>query len=227
MELIFKDRYKTLSDREIVDRIITEPYDDEAAAYLIYCRYEPLCVSVCLKTLGGTQQLDELQSELFILLKGKNQDWHALRSFQWRSSLGSWLKITAYNFSLEFRRQLIENNGDNLSMDNGWSQEDQKRRTMDIPSDEEELKERRYRMMLLQEAINMLDNADQKFVVKNRLQGFSSKEIAKMLLDYWKENNMARYNNRREPVVPDSGYIDNLFKRGYDKVKRNYKLLDR
>lgn len=81
MELSFKDKYKKLSDKEIVDLIIAEPYNEEAATYLIYDRYEPLCISICRKTLDGVSRLDELQSELFMLLKGKNRDWHALRSF--------------------------------------------------------------------------------------------------------------------------------------------------
>ena len=89
MELTFKHRYQGLSDKEIVDLIITDPYDDEAAAYLIYDRYEALCISICLKTLDGVHRLDELQSELFMLLKGKNHDWNTLRSFGWRSSLGT------------------------------------------------------------------------------------------------------------------------------------------
>lgn len=227
MKLTFKHKYINLSDKEIIERVITSPYDEEAATYLIYDRYEPLCISVCRKVFGGVERLDEVESELFMLLKGKNHDWHSLRSFQWRSKLSTWLKIIAYNQALELRGKLIENKGKNISIDDGWVNEVDKPTTIDIPVDEDTERERKYRMLLLQEAINMLDNPDQKYVVKKRLHGYSSKEVADMLLDYWRRNNIVRYNNKKEIVMPDSGYIDNLFKRGYDKIKKIYKSLDK
>lgn len=227
MELSFKDKYKILSDKEIVDLIIAEPYNEEAATYLIYDRYEPLCISICRKTLDGVSRLDELQSELFMLLKGKNRDWHALRSFGWRSTLGRWLSITAYNLSLELRRQLIENDGKNTSIDNGQTDDEDKPHTIDIPVDEEKQQERRYNMIVLNEAIQMLENPDQRFVVKKRLQGYSSKVVADMLQAHWDANGIVRYNNKKQIVEPDSGYIDNLFKRGYDKVTEIYNKLNK
>lgn len=227
MELSFKDKYKKLSDKEIVNLIIAEPYNEEAATYLIYDRYEPLCISICLKTLDGVSRLDELQSELFMLLKGKNRDWHALRSFGWRSTLGRWLSITAYNLSLELRRQLIENDGKNTSIDNEQTDDEDKPHTIDIPVDEEKQQERRYNMIVLNEAIQMLENPDQRFVVKKRLQGYSSKVVADMLQAHWDANGIVRYNNKKQIVEPDSGYIDNLFKRGYDKVAEIYNKLNK
>lgn len=227
MELKNKNRFIHLSDKEVVDMIITEPYNEEAAIYLIYDRYVPLCVTVCKQTLGGLDSLDELQSELFMLLKGKRQDWNALRTFQWKSTFGYWLRRIAYNLSLELRQQLIENDGKNTSLDNGWQHEGEIPKQIEIPVDEEGLRERHYRMLLLQEAINMLDNPDQRFVVIKRLHGYSSKQVATMLQDYWDKQQIVRYNTKQELVIPDSGYIDNLFKRGYDKVKLIFNSLDK
>lgn len=42
MELKFHDNYKEYDDRDLVNKIITKPYNEEAAAYLIYNRYNPL-----------------------------------------------------------------------------------------------------------------------------------------------------------------------------------------
>lgn len=221
-----KDKYNNLSDKQIVEKIITEPYDDEAAVFLIYERYKPLCISVCTKTLGGVDELDQLQSELFMLLKGKKHDWHALRAFQWRSSLGSWLSITTYNLSLELRRQLIENGGMNTSIDKGWTDDEGENHVIEIPVDEEKQRERRRNMIILNEAIQMLENPDQRFVVTHRLKGYSSKEVAELLLAYWNKNGIVRYNSKKQIVKPDSGYIDNLFKRGYDKVTKIYNKLN-
>lgn len=227
MDLRFRETYKDLSDKEIVDMITAEPYNEEAATYLIYDRYEPLFLSICQKTLDSIHRLDELQSELFMLLKGKDRDWHVLKSFGWRSSLGRWLSITAYNLSLELRRQLIENNGENTSLDNGWTDDDGKSRSIEIPTDEEMRQERHYNMLVLNEAIHMIENPDQRFVVIQRMKGYSSKEVAERLQAYWDRNDIVRYNNKKQIVKPDSGYIDNLFKRGYDKVVELYNTLSK
>lgn len=227
MNLIYKDKYKSLSDKEIVDLIIAEPHNEEAATYLIYDRYEPLCISISKKTLGGVDHLDELQSELFMALKGKNHDWHALCAFGWRSTLGRWLSITAYNLSLGLRRQLIENNGNNTSIDNGWTDDNGEPHTIEIPVDEEKQQERRYNMIVLNEAIHMLENLDQRFVVVSRLDGYNSKETANRLQAYWTEKGIVRYNNKKQIVNPDSGYVDNLFKRGFDKVTEIYRKLNK
>lgn len=227
MELTFKHKYEGLSDKELVDLIIAEPHNEEAATYLIYDRYEPLCISICLKTLDDVHRLDELQSELFMLLKGKNLDWHALKLFGWKSSFGRWLGITAYNLSLDLRRKLIENDGKNASLDDGWTDPDNYSRPFDIAVDEEKQQDYRYNIIVLNEAIQMLPNPDQRFVVIHRLQGYNSKEVAEMLQRHWDTNGIVRYNSKKEIVKPDSGYIDNLFKRGYDKAAEIYKHLNK
>ena len=162
-----------------------------------------------------------------MLLKEKNRDWHALRSFGWRSTLGRWLSITAYHLSLELRRQLIENDGKNTSIDNGQTDDEDKPHTIDIPVDEEKQQERQYNMIVLNEAIQMLENPDQRFVVKKRLQGYSSKEVACMLQAHWDVNDIVRYNNKKQIVKPDNCYIDNLFKRGYDTITEIYNKLNK
>lgn len=227
MVLIFKHRYENLSDKEIVDLIITEPFDEDAATYLIYDRYEPLCKSICFRTLNNMSRLDELQSELFMLLKGQKQDWQVLKSFQWRSSLSTWLNITAYNLSLDLRKKIIENEGENTSLDDDWNNDESKRLTVDVPINEEKQLERHYNMLVLNEIIQQLKNPDQRFVVIKRLQGFSSKEVASMLERHWSQNNIVRYNRISQVIIPDSGYIDNLFKRGYDRVKKIFKSYDK
>ena len=47
MELTFMNNYTELNDKEIVDKIINKPYNEEAAAYLIYNRYDPLLHKLC------------------------------------------------------------------------------------------------------------------------------------------------------------------------------------
>lgn len=227
MYLFLNDKYETLDDHEIVDLIIHAPYDEDAAIFLIYQRYAPLCKAICMSVFNGLEHLDELQSELFMHLKGSQRDWQPLKFFQWRSKLSTWLKIIIYNLSLDLRKQLIENDGKNTSLDVGWEDEHVERRIPDIPIFEDKAIERRYDLVVLNEIIHSLENPDQSFVVIKRLQGYSSKEVAIMLKEYWDKRGIIRYNRQKKVVVPDSGYIDNLFKRGYDKVKTMYKSLDR
>lgn len=42
MEFQYKLDYNKLSDRQIVEKILAEPHDEEAAAYLLHDRYAPL-----------------------------------------------------------------------------------------------------------------------------------------------------------------------------------------
>lgn len=227
MNPLVKLKYEKLSDREVIGLIIQEPYDDDAATYLIYDRYVPLCKSICISIFNNLEHLDEIQSELFIHLKGSQRDWQTLKSFQWRSKLSTWLKIIVYNLSLELRNKFIENDGKNTSLDEGWEEDSENHRIPDIPVNEERVIERRYDLVVLNEIIHSLENHDQSLVIIRRLQGYSSKEVAMMLQDYWNQNNIIRYNRQHEVVVPNSGYIDNLFKRGYEKVKFMYNSLDK
>ncbi|MBQ0007152.1 MAG: hypothetical protein KBT40_00300 [bacterium] len=46
MQLPFAHIYKQLSDKEIVDKVVTAPYNEEAAVYLLFDRYNPLLVKI-------------------------------------------------------------------------------------------------------------------------------------------------------------------------------------
>lgn len=46
MQLPFAHIYKQLSDKEIVDKVVTVPYNEEAAVYLLFDRYNPLLVKI-------------------------------------------------------------------------------------------------------------------------------------------------------------------------------------
>ena len=65
MELIFKKIYEKLTDKEIVMRIITKPYDEKAATYLLYDRYYPLFYTQCLLFVRNKDWFDDCLSELF------------------------------------------------------------------------------------------------------------------------------------------------------------------
>lgn len=105
MELTIHNNYKEESDKEIVEKIITVPYNEEAAAYLLYNRYDPLLFKLYRKIFDkNLSWYDDCLGDLFDYLKGKNQDWNKLRTFEWRCNFGPWLGRTANNrFSLVSR----------------------------------------------------------------------------------------------------------------------------
>ena len=46
MEFQYRFNYKDLSDKQIVDKILEVPHDEEAAVYLLHDRYAPLLHSL-------------------------------------------------------------------------------------------------------------------------------------------------------------------------------------
>ena len=118
MELTFHNNYKEESDKEIVEKIITVPYNEEAAAYLLYNRYDPLLFKLYRKIFDkNLSWYDDCLGDLFDYLKGKNQDWNKLRTFEWRCNFGPWLGRTANNRFLEIKPYLIGKIQNSISID--------------------------------------------------------------------------------------------------------------
>lgn len=95
MEFQYRFNYNDLSDKQIVDKILAQPHNEEAAAYLLHNRYDPLLQKVYKRLTEDGSWFDDCVDELFMHLKGKDSTWHTLASFEWRSSFGSWLKGVA------------------------------------------------------------------------------------------------------------------------------------
>ena len=73
--------------------------------------------------------------------------------------------------------------------------------------------------VLLMEAVGMLKDPDQKFVVIKRLQGYNSKDIALLLQKRWEKHNIVKYNNKKQMVVPDAAYVDVRMQRAKDNLE--------
>ena len=206
--------YNAYSDKQIVEMILAEPHNEEAAAFLIYNRYDPLLRSIFNSLTQDYKWFDDCVEELFIHLKGTNRDWHALATFEWRSTLGHWLTDVARNKFMAALRKLIDNGGRNVSVDN----DNPEKPKVQLPDDGVETYERRQRKVLLMEAIGQLQDDDQRFVLLKRLKGYDSKEIALMLQMKWKRQGIVKYNNRHEMVVPDADYVNVRMQRAKEKL---------
>lgn len=215
MKLQYRTNYNDFSDKELVEKIIKPPHNEEAAAYLLHDRYNPLLKSVYQDLTMNFSWFDDCVSDLFIHLKGKAYDWHALSTFQWRSSLGCWLGGVARNNFMVTLTKVASKKVIIVSVD----EEDRNGKTIQLPDGGEEEYERRQREIALLEAVSQLKNPDQKFVVQKRLQGFSSREIAKLLEKKWKKHGIEKFNSRHERVIPNAAYVDSCMQHAKAALK--------
>lgn len=217
MEFEYRIKYNELTDKEIVGRILAIPHNEEAAAFLLYNRYDPLLHSIYNKLTRERIWYDDCVDELFIHLKSKDGTWHTLASFEWRSTLGSWLKGVAKHKFLEVLPKLIEKGGSNLSLD--ANDDESERPRVQIPDVGEEDYERRQRKVMLMEAIGQLKDDDQRFVILKRLEGYNSNEIALLLQKRWQKHGIEKHNNKGQLVVPDAAYVDVRTQRAKENLR--------
>lgn len=207
MENKHKSKYDELSDKELVEEIVTEPHDEEAAVHLLYERYRNALVAVYVNIVKPMTWFEDCVNDLYLLLKGDDLHWRPLASFEWRSSFGTWIKkIASREFpkTIKKMRGMIEHGPTLVSID---SEDDTKPQVI-LPDGGEEDYERRLRKVMLMEAIGKLEDDDQRFVILKRLEGYDSNEIATLLQVKWQMLGIKKYNKRKELIVPDAGYIN-------------------
>lgn len=216
MGLVFLNNYTELNDKEIVDKIINKPYNEEAAAYLIYNRYDPLLHKLYRSIFDKDPSwYEDCLGDLFEFLKGKERDWNKLRSFEWRSKFGPWLSSTARHRFIEIKPYLIGKIIPPISIDDN----DGNKAPVQLPDNGGEEYERLQKKILLMEAVGMLKDPDQKFVILKRLQGYNSKEIAELMKRSWAKHGIKKYDNKGNVVIPTPGYVDVRTQRAKDNLK--------
>lgn len=213
MEFQYRLDYSIFSDKQIVEKILAEPHDEEAAAYLLHDRYAPLLNSLYRYFTQEDFWFDDCINELFIHIKGKDGSWRALADFEWRSTFGYWLKKVALSKFRGLLPKLIENGGRNESVDN-----DNPQKPKPQISDGGEGIERLQRKIIFMEAVNKL-NDDEKFVIMKRMEGYSSKEIAALLDMKWKKHNIVKFNHDGEQVVANVAYVDSKAQKARKHLK--------
>lgn len=216
MELYFHKKYVKYSDEEIVGYIIESPYNEEAAAYLIYTRYAPLLKNIYRKVFeNDISWYGDCVNDLYLFLKGKDLEWNKLKNFEWKSKFGTWLSKIAYNRFLEIKPILIGRMKNTIYIDDNYDN----KISFQIPDGGEQDYERRERNILLLEAVSMLEDTDQKFVILKRLQGYNSKEIALLMQKRWEKHGIVKYNNKKQLVVPDAAYVDVKMQRAKENLE--------
>lgn len=220
MILEFKQNYEEYTDKELIE-IATNPQkgktpNEEGVAFLLYKRYSPLLHKLYSDIYERKDDFyGDCLADLFAYLKSGEPAWHKLINFEWRSSFGTWLKRTARFRFMEIKPHLIGKTNKTLSIDGG-SEGFQ----VQLPDGGIEDYEDRERKVILLEAISLLKDDDQRFVIIKRLQGNNSKEIAILLQKRWAKHGIVKYNNKKQPVVPDAAYVDVRTQRAKDNLQK-------
>ena len=216
MHIPARYRYMTQSDKELVEAVIKIPPEEEAAVYLLYERYTPKLKKLYTDIYQDMSWYDDCMSDLFAYLKGKNQDWRTFRTFEWRSKFSTWIGQVARNRFLEIKPYLIGKIEKPLSIDDN----ENGKKPVVLPDEYLEDYERRQRKVLLLEAVGLLKDMDQKFVILKTLQGYNSAEIADLLNQKWQKDGIKKYDNKGKLVVPTPGYVDVRRQRAKEQLKR-------
>ena len=214
--MAFHHNYEGYTDRELVELAILPPTgkkpNEEGVAFLLNNRYAPLLHKLYLEIYGKQHDLyGDCLNDLFIYLKSGEPVWRKLINLEWRSSFGTWLGVTARRRFVEIKPILIGKCPNTLSIDGDTStalSTGKDRNPVQLPDNGVEDFDEKERKVILMEAISLLKDADQKFVMIKRLQGYNSKEIAILLQKRWAKHGIVKYNNKKQIVVPDAAYVD-------------------
>ena len=216
----FHQNYEGYTDRELVELAIQPPTgkkpNEEGVAFLLNDRYDPLLHKLYLEIYGKRHNLyGDCLDDLFIYLKSGEPVWRKLINIEWRSAFGTWLCVTARHRFVEIKPYLIGKCPNTLSIDG--EKEDNPVQLPDYGVEEYEDKERK---VILMEAISLLKDEDQRFVMIKRLQGYNSKEIALLLQKRWAKHGIVKYNNKKLAVIPDVAYVDVRTQRAKDNLRK-------
>lgn len=207
-----QNTYDSLSERDLIDAILSG--NEEAAIYLIYNRYYRDLRYLCFDIYGSHSYIDELCQEVYIHLKGKNGDWHPLTTWSGISTFRTWLNRTARNLFLQKRASLIGFRENKLYSD----EEDDVDPVENVAADQPILEENLQKVLLL-EAINKLENPDQRFVILKELQGYSHEEIAAILNLVRRAENRIKLNKEGKEIWADARAVDVLKQRAVAQLK--------
>lgn len=216
MQIPARYRYMTQTDKELVEAIIRIPPDEGAAVFLLYEKYTPKFKKLYTDIYQDMSWYDDCMNDLFAYLKGKNHDWRTFRTFEWRSKFSTWIGQVARNRFLEIKPYLIGKIENPLSIDDN----ENGKKPVVLPDEYLEDYERRQRKVLLMEAVGLLKDMDQKFVILKTLQGYNSAEIADMLALKWQKEGTEKYDNKGHLVTPTPGYVDVRRQRAKEQLKR-------
>ena len=212
MHIAYQYNYNSLDDQKLVELILDG--NEEALLYLIFDRYSPLLKKLCIRYYGDLYFLEQLQTELLILLKTK--DFYSLRGFGWRSSFGTWLGVVAGNLFIKKMPELIGISKFTVSIGEDGDNNEVN------PSEPESPHENDIHMVLLIEAMHLLEDKDMRYILLREFDGYKPKEIAKQLENYRRREGRLKskkVNGELINIIPTAEYVHMLKGRAKDEIR--------
>lgn len=213
-----KSIYDSYSERDLVEAILSG--NEEAAIYLIYKKYYRDLRYLCRDYCGSEEYLDDLFHEVYLLLKGKNGDWHPLSTWSGMATFRTWLNKTVQNYLLNNRDYLIGLREKKLYSEKEDDEDPVEKVESHYPSIEENMQK-----VLLLEAINKLKNQDQKLIILKELQGYNHTEIAQMVNILRAKENRIKVDENGIPILVNAKTIDRIKQQALTQLKKQFTAL--
>jgi DNA-directed RNA polymerase specialized sigma24 family protein len=192
-------RYKDMPDDKIVQQIREGWNGGEALFYLLFGRYADMLKGLFLRFSNPSMDFDDFMLELDIKLF--KCDCRVICEYKGDSSFATYLNTIARNLLYDMRKQSMPT----IDIDE----------SMFIESYDNS------RMTYMIEAINKDPNKDAQFVIFKTLEGYKSKEIAKLLSD----------KRHEEGTMPQketlkASYIDTLRSRTLKSIRLQIETME-
>lgn len=207
-----QNTYDSLSERDLIEAILSG--NEEAATYLIYNRYYKDLRYLCFDYCGSHEYIDDVCHEVYLLLKGKNGDWHPLSTWTGLATFRTWFNKTVQHYLLNNRDYLIGLREKKLYSE----KEDDVDPVENVEAHNTSIEENMQKVLLL-EAINKLKNQDQKLVILKELQGYSHEEIAAILNQVRRTENRIKKDMNGNEIMVDAAAVDVLKQRAVAQLK--------
>lgn len=202
-------KYEDWTDDMFLDLVKEQhlSYNEEALSYFLFQKYSPKLRSVYSQLYPNNGWYEDCLMDLFSYIKGEDQNWKVLRSFERRSKFATWYGKLAYNKFLALKKTYI---GKDAPEDTNLpKKKEEGAQTVDKYMD---------RIMVM-EAIGQLKDADDKFIVIKTLQGYKGEEVANMLEQRWAKYGIVKHDNKGNVVIPSSKYINVRMQRIREQLK--------
>lgn len=200
-------KYSLLSDKEIVDQILSG--NEEAMMYLLFDRLAKDIRFFAYKIFGTLDFIDDLTTDLYLYLKGTNLDWELLKSFQFKSSLRTWMSSIISRFFIKKRKEMLATEVLESTIDTAIT----------IYLDDQTQMTRDSRLAIVLEAINQMKNEEQRLILIKELEGYNHTEIAQMIAEKRKCEGVRKTYKGHEVVI-DARFVNIQKQHAVEQLKK-------
>jgi RNA polymerase sigma factor (sigma-70 family) len=201
--------FKVLPDKRLV-AIVLEG-NEEAGIFLVYVRFDKDIDFYVLRYYNDIRYKEDLTNDLYLHVRGKDGDWKPLRTFKWQCSLRTWFSSVISNLFLEKKKQLIDLGDVSTSIDTPEGEVIAKRFKQDERNNTQ--------LVMLTEAINRLKNDEYRFILFKEIEGYTPKEIAKLLEDKRIQENRVKIRPDGRVITPTADYVYMVKAKALKEVK--------